>query len=179
MAVADPQEADLLCLLRIYAGDMQALAELYDRHTPLLHAVCAAILGDEREADDLVYRTWMVVWNRTRLYDRAEGPVASWLLALLRRDAIEALRERPRRPEAANLVEGARKAAPPAPDSPEATTVRGLPALERQALEAAFFRGMHSTRLAGHLEVDPVVAKELLRRGLEHLLAGAAVKEPA
>jgi RNA polymerase sigma-70 factor (ECF subfamily) len=177
MAAHDPQEADLLCLLRIYAGDMEALAELYDRHTPLLHAVCTAMLGDEREADDLVYRTWMAVGTRTRLYDRREGPVANWLLALLRRDAIDALRERPRRPEAASLVEGAHKAAPQAPDSPEAAAVRQLPALERQALEAGFLKGMHYTRLAGHLEVEPAVAKSLLRRGLERILEGSAVKE--
>ena len=179
MAAPDSQEADLLCLLRIYAGDMAALAELYDRHTPLLHAVCTAMLGNEREADDLLYRTWMVVGTRTRLYDRREGPVASWLLALIRREAIDALRERPRRSEATDLVESARKAAPQAPDSPEATAVRELPALERQALEAAFFKGMHSMRLASHLEVEPAAAKNLLRRGLERLLEDVTVKEPA
>ncbi|TFG89284.1 MAG: sigma-70 family RNA polymerase sigma factor [Gemmatimonadales bacterium] len=177
MAAPDSQEADLLCLLRIYTGDMEALAELYDRHTPLLHAVCTAILGDEREADDLVYRTWMVVWTRTRLYDRREGPVANWLLALLRHDAIDALGERPRRPEAADLVEGARKTALQAPNL-SAEAVREFPALERQALEAAFFKGMHYTRLAAHLEVEPAAAKNLLRRGLEHLLGGVAVREP-
>jgi RNA polymerase sigma-70 factor (ECF subfamily) len=179
MASPDPQETDLLCLLRIYSGDLEALSELYDRYTPLLHAVCTAILGDERQADELVHRTWMVVWNRTRLYDRREGPVASWLLALLRSDAVDVLRERPHRPEAADLVEGTRNAAAQAPDSLEAAAMRELPALERQALEAAFFKGMHSTRLAGHLEVEPRAAKDLLRRGLERLLEGAAVKEPA
>jgi len=179
MTAPDPQETDLICLLRIYAGDIEALAELYDRHTPLLHAVCIAMLGDEREANDLVYRAWMAVGTRTRLYDRREGPVANWLLAMLRRDAIDVLRERPRRPEAADLVEGARKAAPHPPDSPAAAAMQELPTLERQALEAAFFKGMHYTRMADHLEVDPAAAKNLLRRGLERLLEDVTVKEPA
>jgi RNA polymerase sigma-70 factor (ECF subfamily) len=179
MPPRDPQEADLLCLLRVYAGDVEALAELYDRHTPMLHAACTAMLGSEREADEMVHRTWMVVWNRTRLYDRRAGLVANWLLELTRREAIDALRERPRRPEAAELVEGARKPPPPAPDSPEAGAVRALPALERQALEAAFFKGMHAVRLAAHLEVEPPVARDLLRRGLEGLRERAAVQEPA
>lgn len=178
MPPRDPQEADLLCLLRVYAGDVEALAELYDRYTPLLHAVCGAILGDERQTDELVYRTWMTVWNRTRLYDRRAGLVANWLLEMLRREAIDTLRERPRRSEAAELVEGARRPSPP-PDSPEAGAVRALPALERQALEGAFFKGMHAVRLAAHLEVDPATAKNLLRRGLEGLAERVVVKEPA
>jgi RNA polymerase sigma-70 factor (ECF subfamily) len=184
MAELEPQETDLLCLLRVYAGDIEALAELYDRHTPMLHAVCTVILSSGREADDVIHRTWLLVWSRTRLYDRREGPVANWLLMLARREALEIVRARPARPEAEVLVEGSREPAQAGQarsgdDSPERRTMGRLPALERQALETAFFGGYLYPRLAGHLEVDLRTAEALVRRGLETLQESAPEKVKA
>ena len=178
MTPHESQEADLLALLRAYAGEIEALAELFDRHTPVLHAVCTAILGDERQADDVLHKTWLLVGSRARLYDRRDGPVANWLLMLARHEAIEIVRARAERAESAALVGGAPATSSPLDDRPEAQAVRRLPSLERQALEGAFYRGMMYPRLAAHLEVDVPTARRLLRRGLESLTALTPAKEP-
>jgi len=178
MAALDAQEADLHCLLRVYDGDIRALGELFDRHTPLMHAVCATILASDTAADEVVHRTWLQVWRRTRTYARHHGPVANWLLALARRDALEVLRARGAGQEAAGLVResGAPASARAGGGTPESRTVQRLPSLERQALQGAFFQGLDGSRLAAHLEVEPPVAAMLLRRGL-HALAESAVTE--
>lgn len=181
MADTNRLDEDLLLLVRIYAGDLTALGVLYDRHAPLLYSVCNALLSNEREAAEVVRRTWAMLSSRTRVYGRRDGPVAYWLMMMARHEALEILRSRPAPQEAEALVAGAAPA-PPAAQAldPEAVAALGrLPALQRQALEAAFFRGFRYPRLAAHLELDLPAAENIVRLALDALGAGAPAKEPA
>jgi RNA polymerase sigma-70 factor, ECF subfamily len=158
------QETDLVELLRAGQGDMVALAALFDRHTPRLFSTAVAILGNESEAAEIVHATWMELWTRARPYDGRAGDVASCLLARTRAAAIERLRERPVPQEAERLVRaaaGPQRLVPPA--------LAELPVMQRRALETAFLLGYQPCRLAGHLEVEPAMARDLVLKGLDAL----------
>ena len=70
-------------------GDNDALGALYDRHCPVLLAIAVRILGDPREAEDLVHDVLLEAWNKADDYDRARGSVRTWLSIRLRSRALD------------------------------------------------------------------------------------------
>ena len=86
------QTEDLRCLLRLEAGDAQALAELYDRYTPLLFPLARRILRSTADAEDALQDVWLQVWKRSATYDPRRGSVAAWLLMVTRSRALDRYR---------------------------------------------------------------------------------------
>src|SRR5437879_1266503 len=71
------------------AGDRQCLAALYDRYAPALLAIGRRILGDRREAEDLLHDVFLEVWRQAGDYDEARGTVRAWLLMRMRSRALD------------------------------------------------------------------------------------------
>src|ERR1700760_2526308 len=89
------------------AGDRDCLAGLYDRYAPALLAIGRRILGDRREAEDLLHDVFIEVWRQAGDYDESRGSVRAWLLMRMRSRALD------RRKSAAI----SKRADLPAPDS--------------------------------------------------------------
>ncbi len=175
------QERDLITLLRIGAGDVRALGELYDRYATLLHSIAAATLKDAppEEVAEVVRGVWRQVWTRAALYDPAYGPVALWLVLRTRDGAVERGRELPPGTEAERLVIGTLRRQ----DRPIAATtgdilssdrarniLARLTPLERQALAAGLFEKLTAERIAARLEVQESTARQWLRGGLARIV---------
>ena len=71
------------------AGDRDCLAALYDRYAPALLAIGRRILGDRREAEDLLHDVFIEVWRQAGDYDESRGSVRAWLLMRMRSRALD------------------------------------------------------------------------------------------
>src|SRR5579864_4244039 len=94
--VADHTQ-DAALIERIRTGDRAAFMGFYDRFSPLPFSVAARVLGDRKEAEDVLQRAMLVVWNKAGEYDPQLGTLSSWAVALTRNKALDRLRARTRR----------------------------------------------------------------------------------
>jgi len=171
--------ADVLTLQRIRAGDRGAFLEFYDHYAVLLLSVAARVLGDRREAEDIVQEVLTQIWRKSASYDPALGTLASWAVALTRNKAIDRLRALTRR---LRLVEELSIAAKQVEDvqmlsanellygRERAELIRAavntLPFDQRHAIELAFFAGLSQTEIATRLQQPLGTIKARIRRGM-------------
>src|SRR5690348_1883906 len=79
---------------RIADGDPEALRMLYDRHSPVLYAICVRILRDRSEAEQLLIDIYAEIWERSERYDATRGTPLTYLVTLSRSRAIDRFRAR-------------------------------------------------------------------------------------
>jgi RNA polymerase sigma-70 factor (ECF subfamily) len=179
MPASDPTDVSLL--QRIVAHDTTALAELYDRHSRLLFGLTLRIVRDRAEAEEILQEAFVRVWTRAETYDARVGGPLPWIVRLARNCAIDRLRARRSR-AAIDTPAGHEGDAGsvPAPDiqSPEATVMdaerrealtdalAGLPADQRQLIEAAFFEGYTHSELARRFGLPLGTVKTRIRTGM-------------
>lgn len=172
---------DAALVRRIGACDETALSALYDRWVQPLYSAVMHLLQDADDAEDIVEETFWQVWQRARSYDPARGSVRTWLLTIARSRALDRLRARGRRPDAATDVSTAELLAAPADDDPAASAEGGerarrvgaalaeLPADQRRALELAYFGGLTQVEIAQALGEPLGTVKTRMRLGLRKL----------
>ena len=173
------QQAEIALLERVQAGDEQALAEMYDRFTPMLYPVALRILRRAADAEDAVQDAWMQVWKRSATYDPSRGAVAAWLLTVVRSRALDRYRSMASRSRAEGKVHPNEQMTPPA--DPAASAVTGqigtrvraaltqLEPQQRQVLEIAYFEGLSQSEIAERLKAPLGTVKSWTRQGLMRL----------
>lgn len=77
--------------VRIRAGQIDAVAELYDRHALLAMTAALRIVGDRQIAEDVVHGAFVRVWREIGRFDRRRGTLRRWLLALVHEHASSVL----------------------------------------------------------------------------------------
>jgi RNA polymerase sigma-70 factor (ECF subfamily) len=169
-----PDDARLVAA--VAAGDRDALAALYDRHTTAMFAVAQRLLRSRQDAEDLLHDVWVETWRRAGDYDSRRGSVRSWLLLRVRSRGIDRLRalEAARRHAMAQEHEAQRpRVAHAAWDAPDCTRARSaladLPAEQRALVEAAYFEGMSCSELAARFEIPLGTVKSRLSAGVDKL----------
>lgn len=73
----------------VATGDTEVLGILYDRHAKPLLGLAIAVLGNARDAEDLVHDVFMQLWQNTGTYDPQKGTLSYWLQMRLRSRAID------------------------------------------------------------------------------------------
>ena len=107
MATAtDRSSANLQALIRAAAaGDHAAFAQVYQRTHVHLFGVAVRMLGQGQAAEDVLQEAYVSIWKNAGSYRSEVGgqPVQpmTWLIAIVRNKALDALRARARRPESA------------------------------------------------------------------------------
>ena len=178
--------ADLAALERMARGDHEALAELYDRHGRLIYSLALRILRDQSDAEDIVQEVFSQAWRQAARYDASRGNPVAWLLNLTRSRAIDRLRRRRARPDAAadpatlDLADLSQPIDEQIALSHQAERIRAavgeLSLLQRVAIELAFYEGLTHVEIADRLELPLGTVKTRIRQGLLKLrerLAGA------
>jgi len=141
------------------SGDQSALAELYDRYSPVVYAVALRVLGDTGAAEDVLQEVFL------------QGNLGSWLAVITRNRAIDSLRKRrPERDIEDVILSVAPDLAAEADRSRAAQKVREvlgtMPPPQRSALEMAYFEGMSHSEIAGKTGEPLGTIKTRIRSGL-------------
>jgi RNA polymerase sigma-70 factor (ECF subfamily) len=175
-------DQDALLIERIRGGERAAFVAFYDRYSPLLFSVAARVLGERKEAEDVLQEVMLVIWNKSGDYDPQLGTLSSWAVAVTRNKALDRLRARARRlrliEDAAVLAEDAGSTSYPSANEvlhgrERAELLRNamqaLPAEQRMAIELAFFTGLSQTDIAARLQQPLGTIKARIRRGMLRL----------
>jgi RNA polymerase sigma-70 factor, ECF subfamily len=169
---------------RIRTGDRTAFMGFYDRMSPLMYSVAARVLGDRKEAEDVLQEVMLVIWNKSGEYDPQLGTLSSWSVALTRNKALDRLRARTRRlrliEEVALMAEDGESASGSSPSVNEVLhgreraamlheAMKELPVEQRTAIELAFFTGLSQSDIATRLQQPLGTVKARIRRGMLRL----------
>ena len=172
--VAD--DADREVLVRVAAGDLHALDDLYERYKTMAYSIAYRITNDATLAEDVVQDAFLGAWRNADRYVTGRGSVKTWLLAIVHHRAIDAVR---RRRPTQELPE--REDVPPPqlrlPDvwgevaaNLDAEAVRralaALSDVQREALELAYFSGLTQVEVAERTGTPLGTVKSRMRLGL-------------
>ncbi len=166
------------------AGDKECLAALYDRYAPALLAIGRRILGDRREAEDLLHDVFIEIWRQAGDYDEARGSVRAWLLMRMRSRALDrrksaAMSKRVDAPPPESIADAHDVHVEDPALGPDRQAVRRalaqLPAEQRQVLELGYFEGLSSSEIAERVAAPIGTVKSRVAAALSKLRAAVEV----
>jgi len=171
-------------LAGVASGDRDATLAFVRRFQRAVFGCALAIVGDRGRAEDVAQEAFVRAWRHADVYDVRRGSVATWLLAITRNLAIDALRvEKVRPADLVDLVDlrladpsvGPEELAGRSSDVRRAVTaLRGLPVEQRRAVILASVYGRTANEIS-ELEAIPLgTAKTRIRTGLLRLRAALA-----
>ncbi len=171
--------ADDALLAGFGMGDAEAATAFVRRHQARVFGLARSIVGDPALAEDVAQEAFVRAWRHAAAYDARRGSVNTWLLAITRNLAIDALRlHRPAPVDPATIAGfvGARPAGPA--DAPGTaaevasdmvrlrSALAGLPEEQRRAVVLAALGG-RTAKEVGETEGIPLgTAKTRIRTGL-------------
>jgi len=171
---------DFALMQAIARRDRDALAALYDRHSPMLLAICRRLLKDAGEAEDVMTDVFFEVWAKADRFDSSRGNPLTYLVTLSRSRAIDRQRSRASRPKVTSDFTDAASQTDPVPNPFESihlkerqTQVRAalssLDPMQREALECSFYEGLSHSEIAEKLNRPLGTVKTYIRQGLIRL----------
>jgi RNA polymerase sigma-70 factor (ECF subfamily) len=75
--------ADEAVMGRIQQGDREALGILFERYSRLVFGICARILRDGSEAQELVQDIFLYVFKKGQKFDPSKSSLRSWLVQVV------------------------------------------------------------------------------------------------
>ena len=188
---SEPRQStrDLGGLIALVAlRNQAAFKELYDATVGCLLAIVVRLLRDPAWAEEVIQEVYVSVWNTAPNYSPAKAQPMTWLMAIARNKAIDALRstESDRKtivrpvaredgdddslPEIADETAGPLERLVQAIDAGRLRhCLQALEPAQRQAIALAFYDGLTHAELAEHLHQPLGTVKAWVRRGLERL----------
>lgn len=169
-------------------GDAGALAELYDAHGTAVYTLALRIVRQVRDAEEVVQEVFAQAWRQAGRYDPARATVIGWLLMMTRARALDMLRARTARPDAAQpvtlpeLPSGTANQEALLLSSETVAQVRAaLGALGdtlRVPLELAYYDGLSQSEIAARLNQPLGTVKTRMRTALQKLRDTLYPEEP-
>lgn len=124
MALRDP---DIRLMLRVRDDDPAAFAELVQRFQHRLITVLQHLVGDRQEAEDLAQEVFLRIYRHRKRYS-PEAKFSTWLFTIANNLALNALRNRKRRPaQPLEMSESGSLTHEPHSQSPDATSSSSFP----------------------------------------------------
>jgi RNA polymerase sigma-70 factor, ECF subfamily len=177
-------------LLAAGQGDHASFAKVYQLTSAHLYGVAVRMLGREHAADDALQEAYVSIWKNASQYramvdGQALSPM-TWLIAIVRNKALDALRKQTRLREDEFITEGdalnraptpVRETAPSALDALSSaceslqidTCMGGLSASQRQSLALCYYQGLTHSEAAQQMGSPMGSVKAWVRRGLDKL----------
>ncbi len=175
-----PEVPDLGELLKLSGlGDEGAFAQLYDATSSRVFGLALRVVRDSAQAEEVVQEGFLEIWRTASRFDPRKGSAISWLFTIVHRKAVDRVRsaeastrrdttyhqknhpiEHDTTAEAVQASFEARRVR---------TALDTLTAVQRQALELAYFGGYTHTEVASMLDLPVGTAKTRIRDGLIRL----------
>jgi RNA polymerase sigma-70 factor (ECF subfamily) len=160
------------------SGDSRALARLYERHAPMVHAI-ALVRVDRSDAEDVTHDVFVKAMKSITLLKDGQA-LAPWLAQIARNTAIDHARSRNRWRWFAST--GARRESIPSaaratctPDADDILrAIRSLPEAYRESLVLRLVEQMTGPQIAAALDMTHGSVRVNLHRGMELLRAQLA-----
>lgn len=173
--------SDTTLVVAVGRWRQDALAEAYRRHGGSVYALARRLLGDTARAEDVVQEVFLRLWQAPERFDPDRGSLRSFLLTQAHGRAVDALRSEGSRRD--REERDARRTAAAGYDLDREVwdlslaehvrgIVAGLPAVERQAVELAYFGGYTYREVAAKLGEPEGTVKSRIRSGLKRMRAG-------
>src|SRR5256885_713952 len=136
-------------------SEQTALAELYDRYGRPAYGLALRVLRDQALAEDAVQEAFLTVWRTASRFMPERGKASTWILTLVHRRAVGAVRREQRR-----RADSLELAAEPSVEGVDEdaflrlqrervqAALRHLPDAQREALELAYYEGFTQSELA-------------------------------
>lgn len=169
---------------RMRDRDVTALVALYDRHAAAAYGLACRIVRNSADAEDVVQEAFLQAWQQASRFDARRASVAGWLMMITRSRALDRVRRtsgRTRREESLASVEGLCAGSEWATDGAlirdeDGRAVRhvfeALPAIQRIALELAFYEGLTHAEIAEVLCQPLGTVKTRIRIALHRMRDG-------
>lgn len=174
---------------RLRQRDERALEELYDLAARKAFGLAYRMLGDGAAAEDAVQEAFVTVWEQAHRLDAARGGAEAFLLVVVHRRAVDAVRARRRRAQRTDssdveqVGDDGREMADIASDAIEyeraARLLSTLPREQCEIVRLAYFDGLTQTEIAERLKLPLGTVKSRLRLALEKLRDGLRRKQGA
>lgn len=175
----EPPDDDGVLLELVASGDAGAFDELYTRCAPMVHGMALRVLRDPSQAEEVTQEVMVEVWRTASRFDAGRGNARSWLLTMARRRAIDRVRssqaaaDRDVRVGASAMGREFDEVSEAVWHRLESQQVRhclgSLTALQRQAIDLAFYGGRSHREVSDELAVPLGTVKTRLRDGLIRL----------
>jgi RNA polymerase sigma-70 factor (ECF subfamily) len=173
-------DGDVELAAGLAAGDVDALAQLYDRYGPLAYSVSVRILGDSGKAEDVVQDAFLKLWHSAARFDSHRGSLRNWVVTAVRNRSIDYLRGRGAHERREREIPVGAEARGTGSDPWRETAasldrevirdaLASLPAEQRQAVELAYFGGYTHREIAEMIRVPLSTVTGRMRLALEKL----------
>lgn len=88
----DTELTDIELIQRITNRDSKALENLYDRYSPLLYTLVKRIVVDKEKSEEILADIFVIIWQKSFMFDINSGNLYSWLINLTRNKALDFVR---------------------------------------------------------------------------------------
>jgi RNA polymerase sigma-70 factor (ECF subfamily) len=174
----ETQISDNELIEKVLNKDSKALEILYDKYSPILFTLIKKILGDYNKAENVLADIFVILWQKSNLYDFNTKNLYAWLILLARNKSIDFVkRERGEINEEYNDDYENQFIIPqisPEIDSLEIDAafdkrviidsgVNNLTDAQHYVLSLAYYEGLNENEIAGRLNIPLPTVKTKLR----------------
>lgn len=157
-------EAVKAMIIRVCAGDRDALGELYNLYGKLVYSIAYKTLQKKEDAEECTQDVFLAVWNHADTLADTPAKVLPWLIRTTRNRSIDRIRKVERRLPSSERIHLSPDERPPVEDTETRTAadellaaerseivrnaIEKLPENQRLAISLAYFRGLSQSEIA-------------------------------
>ncbi|MDE2780489.1 MAG: sigma-70 family RNA polymerase sigma factor [Chloroflexota bacterium] len=169
-------------LVRIAAGDKDALEAIYERYSSAVYSLARYMLRSEAVAEEATQDVFLNIWLKAASYSSSRGQPKTWIMSVAHHKVIDVIRSRrraaaisdPKEYETLDLLPSGEVATDVAVErNLEAERVREalskLPAAQQEVINLAYFNGLSQSEIAARLGQPLGTVKTRARLALQKL----------
>jgi RNA polymerase sigma-70 factor (ECF subfamily) len=169
-------------LVRIAAGEKEALEAIYERYSSAVYSLARYMLRSEAVAEEATQEVFLNLWLKTSSYSPARGQPKTWIMSVAHHKIIDVIRSRrraeaisdPKEYETLDLLPSEQVGTDETVvKNLEAERVRRalerLPAAQQEVVTLAYFSGLSQSEIAARLEQPLGTVKTRARLALQKL----------
>ncbi len=188
----DSQLNDIDLFQRISNRDSKALESLYDRYSPVLYTLVKRIVAEKSNAEEILADIFVIIWQKSSMFDINSGNLYSWLINLARNKALDFIgRERSLITEEYNdeyenkFVIPTLSSLIPSNDLDKTfndrekiySAVHSLTEAQQYVLSLAYYDGLTESQIAAKLNIPLLTVKSKIRVALNSVKENLAKED--